>query len=106
MDGLLTGLLGGMLALFSMWLSLYVRNRMFSVCIPVVGFYFWDNYFGRIFGDLIYLNFNGIYLQNGRVFSNPIISVLYALMLAIFVSVGFGNIILRKVQKEMRGEKK
>jgi hypothetical protein len=106
MDGLLTGLLGGMLALFSMWLSLYVRNRMFSVCIPVVGFYFWDNYFGRIFGDLIYLNFNGIYLQNGRVFSNPILSVLYALILAVLVSVGFGTIILRKVQKEMRGEKK
>lgn len=100
------GIFCGILSVFSMWLSLYVRNRMFAVCIPVVGFYFWGNYFYRIFGEIDYLNFNAIYLGSGNFFSNPVLNFLYALGVACFFVIIIGFLIQSKVKKEIWGESK
>lgn len=104
--GIMMGLLGGILALFSMWLSLYVRNRMFALCIPVVGFYFWSTYFQRIFGDLMYVDLNAIYLGNSRTFSNGWLCFGYAVLIALVIGGGLGLMIRAKVRKELQGETK
>ncbi|MDR2043878.1 MAG: hypothetical protein LBQ15_05825 [Clostridium sp.] len=39
-----TGMLGGLLALLSMCLSLFVRNKLLVVSFPMIGHYFMDNY--------------------------------------------------------------
>lgn len=39
----MTGLLSGLLALLSMWCSLFFKNRMFQLTIPLISFYFLEN---------------------------------------------------------------
>lgn len=95
---------GGILAIFSMLLSLYVKNRLFVICLPVVGFYFWNNYFYRLFGDNFYIDFNSIYLANGKIFDNSFGCFAYALGLAIALGGLMGMLIETKVEKEIRGE--
>ncbi len=95
------GLLCGILSVFSMWLSLYVRNKMFAICIPVIGYYFWINYFGRIFGDISLFNINGIYMGSGNLFFHPVFNFLYAAGFALFFVCIIGIMIQSKVKKEI-----
>lgn len=98
-SGLVIGLLGGILSLVSMWLSLIAKNKMFAVCFPVIAYYFIVNYSADLLGqDAIWLNFNGIYLYSSYVFDDkPFFSFLYAVLLAVILSIGLGQLIYRRV---------
>lgn len=48
------GMFGGVIALFSMYLTVIARNRMFSVCIPLAGYYFLSEYIGKIAENTVF----------------------------------------------------
>lgn len=87
MSSFVMGMLGGILSLVSMLLSLYAKNRMFSICIPVIGYYVLVNLL-----DEKILNISGLYLYSGKIFPSNILSFLYAVLVT---SVGF--IVLEKL---------
>lgn len=97
------GFLGGIMALISMWLTLIVRNRMFSICIPLAGYYFCISYAGKISGDWIYLDLNTIYFFAADICEAVIPSVLYEIGLTILLSGVFAFLIKEKVSRSVRG---
>lgn len=103
-SGVMMGLLGGMLALVSMWLSLIAKNRMFAVCFPVIAYYFSVNYLTSLFGsDFVFVNINGIYLYSCYIFEDaPVLSFVYALIFAFAVSMVLEKLICRQVCKIWR----
>lgn len=103
-SGLLLGLLGGMLSLVSMWLSLVAKNKMFAVCIPVVGYYFLVNYLSDLPGeDTIWLNFNALYMYSCYAFEGkPICSFFYTVFLAVGISCVLEKLIYRQVCRVWR----
>lgn len=98
-SGIMIGLLGGMLSLVSMWLSLIAKNKMFAICFPVFGYYLSVNYLSDLFGsEFIFTDINGIYLYSCYVFEDaPVLSFLYAVFLAIVVSIVLERLIYRRV---------
>ncbi|MBO5303509.1 MAG: hypothetical protein J6A92_05610 [Lachnospiraceae bacterium] len=103
-SGLMMGLLGGMLSLVSMWLSLIVKNRMFAICFPIIGYYFAVNYLSGLFGmESVLFDINGIYLYFCYVFEGkPIYSFLYAVFLAVCVSLVLEKGIYQRVCRRWR----
>lgn len=101
LSSMLIGFLAGILALSAMWLSLVAKNKMFSVCIPVVGYYFLVNYTDE---DII--SFNGLFLYSGNNMSEPVLSFLFAVFVSVCFSALFGILIYFSAKRRMRGGKK
>lgn len=97
----LQGILAGILALVSMLLSLCVKSRMFTICIPVIGFYFFTNYLGNMTG---YLNLSSLYIAGMPVFENNLLSICYDLLLASVIYWGMEAAIIMKLEKEIKGK--
>ncbi len=97
------GLLGGVMALISMWLTLIAKNRMFSICIPLAGYYFLITYIGRIGGDLPMFNLHGIFFDVNRVFESTGLSIAYELGLVFLFCIIFGKLIEGHVRWYMGG---
>lgn len=104
-SAVIMGFLSGILSVFSMLVSLYVKNRMFVICVPVIAFYFWSSYFQKLFGNIKYFDLSAIYLGNEKTFSSPIVTFLYAFGLSVLLCVFMGKLIYNKVYREIRGEK-
>lgn len=82
-DAAMTGLMAGIFSVFAMWLSLFVKNQMFTVMVPIVGFYFFVNYFTRIFGENDYFKLNVIYISNGKIF---LIAIIWLFILDVYLA--------------------
>lgn len=98
-SGFLLGLLGGMLALLSMLLSLFIRNRMFVISFPVIAYYFLVNYIEGLTGtENVFFNACGIYMYAVYVFENaPFASFIYAVLLAVVVCILLEKLIYRRL---------
>ena len=46
---------------------------MFTVMVPIVGFYFFCQLFYKIFGENDYFKLNVIYISNGKYLKNPLV---------------------------------
>lgn len=103
-DAVMTGIMAGIFSVFAMWLSLYVKNQMFAVTVPVVGYYFFINYFTRIFGEYDYFKLNVIYISNGRIFENPGWCFSYAICVAAVIVCVIGILIYLKIKNEIWGD--
>lgn len=97
------GMLGGIIALISMWLTLIARNRMFSICVPLAGYYFLINYIGRIGGELIFFDINELYFFAYKIFEHVFPSICYTIGLTAILFFLFGKLILWGVERRVRG---
>ena len=102
-DAAMTGIMAGIFSVFAMWLSLYVKNQMFTVTVPVVGFYFFINYFTRIFGDYDYFKLNVIYISNGTIFESTWWCLCYAVCVAAVIVCIIGVLIYFRIKNEVWG---
>lgn len=93
------GILAGILAMCSMLLSLFVRNRMFTITVPVIGFYFLTTYLEKISP---YLDLYNMYVYGAPVLGNNAGSFLYALVLAVILLILFDELIQLKMEREMK----
>lgn len=104
-DAAMTGLMAGIFSVFAMWLSLFVKNQMFTVMVPIVGFYFFVNYFTRIFGENDYFKLNVIYISNGKIFETSFSCFCYALFVAVAIAAITGKLIYSKMQNDIWGDR-
>ncbi len=104
-DAAMTGLMAGIFSVFAMWLSLFVKNQMFTVMVPIVGFYFFVNYFTRIFGENDYFKLNVIYISNGKIFEKSFSCFCYALFVAVAIAAITGKLIYSKMQNDIWGDR-
>ena len=98
---LLQGLLAGILSLVSMLLSLFVKNRMFTISIPVIGFYFLTNYLGNF---STYFDLAALYVADFPLFQSNIVSFCYDILLAFTIAYLIGNLICMKVEREIKAK--
>ena len=98
------GLFGGVIALFSMYLTVIARNRMFSVCIPLAGYYFLSEYVGKIGEDSLFFNLNALYLYSGKAFENNWFSIAYTLGLTFLFCWILGMLTAWTMSRHMKGE--
>ena len=101
----MTGLMAGFFSVFAMWLSLFVKNQMFTVMVPIVGFYFFVNYFTRIFGENDYFKLNVIYISNGKIFEKSFSCFCYALFVAVAIAAITGKLIYSKMHNDIWGDR-
>ena len=104
-DAAMTGLMAGIFSVFAMWLSLFVKNQMFTVMVPIVGFYFFVNYFTRIFGENDYFKLNVIYISNGKIFEKSFSCFCYALFVAVAIAAIIGKLIYSKMHNDIWGDR-
>ena len=104
-DAAMTGLMAGIFSVFAMWLSLFVKNQMFTVMVPIVGFYFFVNYFTRIFGENDYFKLNVIYISNGKIFEKSFSCFCYALFVVVAIAAITGKLIYSKMQNDIWGDR-
>lgn len=96
------GLLMVVLALFSSLISLYVRNQLLTLAIPVIVYYFLSHMMDKVFGGIKFMNLNTIYGGAQRIVESDILSFLYAVVWTGCISVGVTYGIYTKLRKEMQ----
>lgn len=102
-SAVLCGMLGGILTVLSAYLSLYEKNRLFTICVSVVGFYFLENFLTSNLELPEIFNLWVIYGAGYSLFGNSCQNIVYAILVAtIFVCV-FGILIERKLKEEICG---
>lgn len=95
----LTGMLAGLLSLFAMYLSLFIKNRLFVVCVPMIAHYFVDNYIVNWLKLPDWLSISYTFTSEIKMWQNSYISVLYACGMA-GVGIGlFTVLITKKIRK-------
>ena len=95
------GLMGGLFALLSAYLSLYERNRMFTICAPVIGVYFIDNF---LTGTLHLPNeakILAIFDSDKALFETRWMNIAYAAVVALVAFVVIGTLTERLREKYM-----
>ncbi len=97
------GMLGGILAVVSAYLSLYEKNRLFTICIAVVGFYFLENFLTSNLDLPEFFNIWVIYGAGYSLFGNSCQNIVYAIFVAILFICVFGFFIEKKLKEEIRG---
>ena len=100
------GLLSSLLALLSMYFSLYVKDRLFVISAPVILYYFLGNIITDSFERYdAYINIRNVYDAGRSITSSPIFHCIYVLMFTFVLEgvVSFAS--YRKIRKEIRGER-
>lgn len=101
----MNGLLGGIFALLSAYLSLYEKNRLFTICTPVIGYYFLENFLTDVLHMSNAVNLEVIFSSDLSLFNNTVWDVFYALIVALIVLIGIGTLTVRKIEREIHGIK-
>ena len=99
------GLLGGIFALLSAYLSLYERNRLFIICAPVIGVYFINNFLT----DTLHLpdaaNILAIFDAEQAIFEARWLNIAYAVVVALAAFLVIGALTEKKIEREIYGRK-
>ena len=99
------GLLGGIFALLSAYLSLYERNRLFTICAPVIGVYFINNFLT----DTLHLpdaaNILAIFDAEQAIFEARWLNIAYAVVVALAAFLVIGALTEKKIEREIYGRK-
>lgn len=101
----MNGLLGGIFALLSAYLSLYEKNRLFTICTPVIGYYFLENFLTDVLHMPNAASLEVIFSSDISLFNNTLLDVVYALMAALIALSGIGTLTVRKIKREIHGDK-
>lgn len=104
-SALKSGMLGGIFAVISAFLTLYERNRLFTISVPVVGYYFIENTISTILKLPNIFNIWVIYSSGFSVFDNVWKDVIYAVLVAVLIIVVMEHFIERKLRREILNEK-
>jgi len=99
-----SGLLMVILSLFSAWLSLYIKNRLLTLAVPIIFYYFASQITNDMFKGAEYMNLNFIFGGTHRIFDSDIKSFLYAVIYTCVVSVVITYGIYKKLKSEMQNE--
>ena len=99
------GLLSSLLALISMYFSLYVKDRLFVISAPVILYYFLGNIVTDSFEKYdAYINIRNIYDAGCSIGSNPILHCLYVFAFTFILEGAIAFASYRKIKKEIRSE--
>ena len=98
------GLLAGVIALFSMYLTVIAKNRMFSICIPLAGYYFLSIYLGKLGVETSMFDLNTLYFFFYQMFENLWLSIAYVLGLTFLLCWILGMLTARRMTRRMKGE--
>lgn len=101
----MNGLLGGIFALLSAYLSLYEKNRLFTICIPIIGYYFFENFFTNTLNMPDSANLDVIFSSDLSLFQNTLLDVFYAVVIAVIALVMIGILTVKKIEREIYGVK-
>lgn len=98
----LTGMLGGLLSIIAMYLSFFVKSRLYVICIPMIAHYFIDNYilnwlrlpdgFSLV---LVFASDAGLWVHE------PVKAILYACLISVAGIVIFSLLITKRIRKEL-----
>lgn len=95
------GVLGGIFALLSAFLSLYEKYRLFTICVPVIGFYFLENFLISNLKMPNFLNIWVIYGSGYSLFGNSFWNIVYGLLVAMFFVIVLGFLVERKLKEDI-----
>lgn len=99
-----SGLLMVILSLFSAWLSLYIKNRLLTLALPIICYYFVSQMTNEMFQGTEYMNLSFIFGGTHRIFDSDIKSFIYAVLFTCVVSAIISSGIYRKLKKEIQNE--
>lgn len=102
----LNGLLGGIFALLSAYLSLYEKNRLFTICAPIIGYYFIENFLTETLNLPDLADLEVIFSSDLSLFDNVFLDVSYAVVAAAAALIIIGILTVRKIEREIHGDKK
>lgn len=100
----LTGMFGGLLSILAMYLSLFVKNKLYVISIPMIAHYFIDNYILNWLKLPYY--FSPVYIFSSEMGAweySSVKSVLYACGVSAVGIVVFTLLITKRVGKELQG---
>ncbi|GHU41856.1 hypothetical protein FACS1894111_04820 [Clostridia bacterium] len=100
-----SGLLAGIFALLSAYCSLYEKNRLFTICAPLIGFYFLENFLTNGLHLPPLFNIWAIYTSGYSIFGNKAANIAYGIAVAIFAILGIGKLIEKKIERDLYGSK-
>ena len=95
------GMLGGIFAAISAYLSLYEPHRILTISAPLAGFYFLENFLLGTLHLPEYFNIWVIYGAGFSMFGNTLLNVIYALGIAIFFLWTVEKLMCRKLRGEI-----
>lgn len=96
------GMLSGLLALASMYLSLFVKNRLFVISAPVIFYYFLENTLRDLVVDSDYIELYTIFDSTCSLFDYRWMHLLYILAITLVGSALLGYGIHQKIRREVR----
>lgn len=99
------GLMGGIFAQLSAWLSLYEKNRLFTICAPVIGVYFIDNFLTDTLRLPDAAKILAIFNSDNALFEVRWLNIVYAVIVALAAFIGIGILTERKIEREIYGGK-
>lgn len=94
--GIQYGLLAGILSLWASYLSLYIANRMLILASPLILYYFADYLLEGLFPGRV--NLGLIFSASGNLFSDDLLSVLFAVAITAVNSVLPGILMVWKIR--------
>lgn len=94
--GMQYGLLSGILSLWASYLSLYISNRMLVLAAPMILYYFTDYLLAGIFPGMV--NLGWIFSASYNLFSDDLLSVLFAVAIIIINFVLLRMLIVWKIR--------
>lgn len=100
-----SGMLGGLFAVLSAFLTLFERNRLFTISVPIVGYYFIENTVSNILKLPSICNIWLIYSAGHSLFHNTLLDMAYAVLAAGFVIITIEYFVERKLRREILDEK-
>lgn len=101
----MNGLLGGVFALLSAYLSLYEKNRLFTICAPIIGYYFLENFLTNTLNMPDSANLAVIFSSDLSLFQDTLLDVFYAIVVAVIALVIIGILTVKKIEREIHGAK-
>ena len=101
--GLQFGMLSGLLSVLAAAVSLFINNRLLTLSVPFMGFYLLSYYGGALI-DYDKFNLISIYNATYNLWSNDLISFLYAIGFSVFGLLMMGGLIVWKLNRRMQTE--
>lgn len=93
------GLLAGNLALLAAYVSLFWQEKLLVVAFPFLAYYLVIYYEYGIFGNIVWLDIRQIFNLSYDVWNNPVYSILWPIIVSLFIAVFMGIGIYRKLRR-------
>ena len=97
-------LLAGVLALLAAYVSLFISNRLLTLAVPFMGFYFISYYSRALFGANEKLNLTYIFNASYNLWNNDIASFAYAIFTGVLLGGILGVLMLYRLKRKIGNE--